>query len=174
MAKANAVTTIEVLDNGNILFDVAGAGSIGFDPDKASDECAREALLLGWKTRIGNAARMERDEAGNPASPSAKFEAIKALVDHYESGVDRWTIRVAGDGSTAVSGLTLQAIANCRFNGDIVKAGEKADAMAGKLGIERKALLAQLANAKDVAREIASLKAAKSKVNADDLLDELC
>lgn len=79
-------------EDGRISISVIGAGSITFDPAKAHPANTAYAAFHGWKQRFVDAAAMSRDtETGKPASPQEKYEAIEALVEHYESGTEKWT-----------------------------------------------------------------------------------
>lgn len=106
--------TVEVkMDGGLILINVLGAGSLTFNPLKAHHAVRDYAAFHGFKQRFVDAAAMSRDtETGAPASPQEKYEAIEALVEHYESGTDKWS-RVAEAGPKG--GYLFEAL--CRVYG---------------------------------------------------------
>ena len=106
--KSNSVITHSVTGN-VITFNVIGFGALKFDTDKVSNECANHAALHGFVQRISDAAAMSRDpKTGKPATPQEKYDAMAALVAHYESGTPEWSRVRAGDGSP--KGQTLRAL----------------------------------------------------------------
>jgi hypothetical protein len=95
--KSNSVITHEIVDN-ELVFTVVGAGKLTFQPQAVSETNRHRAELHGWIQRISDAAAISRDpETGKPATALEKYEAMKALVDHYETGTSEWSrVRVGG------------------------------------------------------------------------------
>jgi hypothetical protein len=110
-AKANSVLTHRV-EEGAIFIKVKDAGELKFVPGLASEACRARAELHGWIQRISDAAALGRDpKSGQPASPQAKLEAMKKLVDHYESGAAEW--RMAGGGGGGSSAIEKALLVRC-------------------------------------------------------------
>lgn len=174
--KSNSVTTHEVRHNGDILFKVVGAGEFLFERSKTSLECRREAETQGWVKRIINMAAIERDpETGLSATPQLKFERMRGMAEHYMTGTTQWRA-VAAAPKADDTGLTLQGIMRA-LGLDLEATEARLAKMAAKLGIERDAAIKRLAQAPDVIKAIAEIKAeraaANSAVNAADLLADL-
>lgn len=171
--RANAVvtTTIDEVTN-RLTFEVRGAGTLTLNLATVSQANRDYAALHGFKQRIADAAAIPRDEDGVAASPLEKYEAMAALIEHYESGAEGWTrARAAGaGGGRDTSGLTLRAMARVWPERD---PEELVAGIMAKRGIDRKAALGVFAKSDKVLAAIAEIKAAASSVDADDLLDEI-
>jgi hypothetical protein len=162
--------------DGNLIASVAGFPDILFDRSKASLECRHFAELKGWKFTLEDAAAKSRTEA-NGFKPSAeeKYNAIKAIADHYMSGVTTWGRRATGEAKED-HGLTILALMRVRGL-DVDGANALVDKIATAKGLDRKAVLANMAakNA-EIIRATADIKAeraAESRINAVDLLSEM-
>ena len=175
--KSNSVMTWKQVD-GKLVCTVVGVGDIAFDPDKASAVNRARAMMHGFKQRLADGAALVRDtETGLPATAQEKFDSIKRLADHYESGSDDWALRTAeprteGDGTWLCKALVALAKA-----ADIPAAEAKVQLFAekkhgGQMGPARKALL----GASDIKAKVLELKAAavpESKLSADDMLNDI-
>lgn len=108
--RSNSVITTEVNASvGTIVFNVRGAGALTLHMERVSAGNKAYAALHGFKQRISDAAAIERNsETGLPASPGDKLAAMRALVEHYESGSPEWATRVARTASEG--GLLLQSL----------------------------------------------------------------
>jgi hypothetical protein len=176
MAKPRAGSMVSVLPthDGNLIAKVAGFPDILFDRSKTSLECKHFAELKGWKFTLEDAAAKSRTEA-NGFKPSAeeKYMAIKALADHYMSGVTVWGRKAVG-GAREDSGLVLMAL--MRVKGwDLDKANAWIARVALAEGIETKAVMANVAKNPDVVRAVGEIKAeraAKAAIDVSDLLGE--
>jgi hypothetical protein len=169
--KSNSVITTEL--KGNVLsFNVLGAGKLDLDLDRLGAAVKMRAVMHGMKQRVSDAAAIPRNtETGLAASPAEKFEAMKALVDHYMSGTNEWSpVRTTGGGAKKDEGLTLAAMRRVWPDRD---AEATVEAIAQKRGIDRRAALALFAQTKEVGAAIAAIKAERATVSADDLLDEM-
>ena len=172
--RSNAVVTVETI-GAHMAFTVAGCGTVTLDLNSLSQPNQQRALIHGMKQRISDAAAIPCDpDTGLPATPAEKFEAISALVEHYNSGTDEWArVRAAGDGSLR-TGQTLTAFANVYYEGDMGKAEVTMLAFETKRGIDRKAALKIWAGSDKIIAEVARMKAEQATtVDADDLLAEL-
>lgn len=77
-----------------ISIDVQGVGTLVMHADRLSDACKVNAIMLGLKNTIVDTAAKSRDPAtGLPASNRAKYDAMKARIEHLESGTDQWAVR---------------------------------------------------------------------------------
>lgn len=108
--RSNSVITTEVNASiGTLVFNVKGAGTLTLHMERVSEQNRSYAALHGFKQRISDAAAIERNsETGLAVSPAAKLAAMKALVEHYESGSPEWATRVARTASEG--GLLLQSL----------------------------------------------------------------
>lgn len=172
MARSNSIISTSI-DNGKITFTVQGAGAITLDLKQVNTDNATRAMHHGFIQRVSDAAALSRDtETGKPASPADKLEAMRRIVDHYNSGSADWSIRAAsGDGASPVAGITLKALAAVQ-NMPLDEMRQRVEALAEKRGITTKALLATLAKQPAVAAKIAEMRA-PAGIDADDLLGEL-
>lgn len=175
--KENSIITVEA--SGTILtLTVLGAGKIAFDAKKASPANRAFAEMHGWKQRLSDAAALPRDKVtGKSATPEEKLAAIKARVEHYESGSTEWNMARAG-GRPASVPPTPEEIASVMMEFGRAATIEAAiallDKLAHKNGIAREGAAAMLAaDAKYMAAVLANrAKAAPSSIDADDLLSE--
>lgn len=113
-ANSTIVTALDV--DGNLVFNVLGAGVVKFHPEKANPVCRAKAERHGWFQRIADAAAMSRtDEDGKIIPPAelakAKFDAISRLITHYETGTAEWSRVAAATGPKG--GLLFKAL--CRM-----------------------------------------------------------
>jgi hypothetical protein len=178
MAKKNATVQITPTHEGNLLVKVLGAGEFVFDRQATSLECRHFAELKGWKFTLEDAAAIERDtETGLSATPQMKFDAIKAIAEHYMSGTTTWgRKRAAGEASPSDEGLTLLAL--MRVKGwDTDAANAWVAKVATAKSIDRKAVLANVRKNPEVILATAAIKAeraaANKNANAADFLAEL-
>jgi len=106
MARENAVfeTTVNVEEK-TVSFKVVGNGNTHvFHMDKAHSANVAYAALHGFKQRlVDNTAISKTDADGSirSAATMAKLreEALLEMIQHYESGVERWNIREPGKGA---------------------------------------------------------------------------
>lgn len=67
-------------------------GELVLDLTKVSAANLDYAAFHGFKQRIADKAALSRDEkSGKPATPEEKLEAMRALVDYYNSGAEGWS-----------------------------------------------------------------------------------
>lgn len=172
--KRKSVVTTQQRESGLIAFVVADIGEIVFDPKKAHVANRAYAEFHGWKQRHVDAAALSHDTTtGKAATPQEKYDAIKALRDHYESGVAEWS--VAGGEGTGRS-LIIEAIAKVKglTYEEAVKTVE-AFAVKSYAGDTKKALAFLRTGERVMAAmdEIRKSRAAKPAIDADAALAEL-
>lgn len=161
--KSNQV--IDTRLDGNVLtFTVKSVGELAFDVTKAHAANRAQAEFHGWIQRISDAAAIGRDpKTGASASPQQKFDAMKALVDHYESGVDQWS-RVATAGPKG--GYLFEAL--CEMFASVKSEAEVRTFLDGLTRREQDALRED----DTVAPIIARIKAAKIKPEEEEARKE--
>lgn len=134
--------------------------------DSLSDEIRTAAMMHGLKQKLVDAAAIARNpDTGRSATPDDKYNAVREVYDRITQSDGTWNKGRTGEGSGAGNGLLLSALMELRG-----LPREKVEAYLADKTKEQKAALRD--NAK-VAPIIARLKAARSKVNSDDLLGEL-
>jgi len=170
MARANSIITTAI-NADTITFTVAGAGELKLDLHNISSDVATRAMHHGLIQRISDAAALSRNpENGQPASPADKLEAMRRLVDHYNTGSAEWGIR-APAAERGEGGLTLRAVAAVQ-GVTVDEMRTRLEGLAEKRETTVRAILAKLATQADVAAKIAELRG-PAAVDADDLLGEL-
>lgn len=99
---------------GKILFSFEGAENILFDSAKVHASLHSVAEMHGWEQRLrDNAAiaRKQKDGTIITVTEAMRRAAVLELVEHYESGSEKWAIRTAG---FAAQNATWLAIAEKR------------------------------------------------------------
>lgn len=163
--RANSIISKRVWQ-GNREYTVHGVGTLVVYPDKMSAECRAYAMGHGIDQRVCDAAALSRDTStGKSATPQEKFEAMRRIVDHLNSGSTDWAIRVAAS-SGPDAGLTLQAMMRA-----LGKSLDGVEALIAatmtKRGVERGEALKIWANAKQVAQAILDIKRERAEGGAD-------
>lgn len=161
----------EVLLAGNVL------GSATLDVEKVSATNRARFMKFGVQQRIADGGAVEREvERGgekirrtDAEMAQMRLERVTALVNHYSTGTEEWALRVAAAGVDA--GLTIMAIMAWKAC-DVTAANAYVDNLAAKRGIERVEALRLFAGTKQVADEMAKIRAARATVDGDDLIDE--
>lgn len=96
-----------VTQAGLMVFKVPGAGEFRVNPLELSADIQKRAMYHGIKQRISDKAAIGRDKAtGKSATPAEKFEAMKALADHWAQGGD-WAMDRTGGGARGPSAETM-------------------------------------------------------------------
>ena len=133
--------------------------------DTLSPEIQRDAMLHGLKAKLVDAAAIARNtDTGRSATIDDKYDAVKVIFDRITSANGTWN-QSRGDGTGAASGLLVRAIMQLQS-----KPRATVEAFLEAKTKEQKAALR--ANPK-IAAIIASMQAAASKVDSDELLSEL-
>lgn len=154
---------------------VAGVGDIAFDLNKVSEAVKTKACLFGFaQVRLVDAAAIPRDkETGRSATPQEKYDAIKALVDHYHTGTEEWSRKSAGGGVKQDDGLIITAMCNVLTGGDVDKANLLVSKWGETHGLDRRASLKAWADTEKVAEEMGRIRAQRAKGDADAMVAEM-
>jgi hypothetical protein len=169
--RANSVITTSI-DGDVMRFAVLGQPTLQLDIVLVSEQNRSRAMLHGFKQRVSDAAAIPADmQTGKPASPREKWEAMKAIVDHLNSGASEWNIKRAEGGFGGV-GIVLQAVANLKKT-TVEELEKQLAVIAAREGVEFPAIVKRLGGSAAVIREVARLKAERAGVDSDELLDEL-
>jgi hypothetical protein len=171
--RVNSIITVTRFDN-KLTFAFAGVGQFVFDPDRVSAENRARAMIHGFEQRIRDAAALSADrDTGKSATPQAKFDAAKRIVDHLMSGATDWNLKAAAP-SGIDAGLTIQAI--MRVYGKTLEQVEAIIlATQTKREIDRTASLKLWASSDKVAKAILDIKRERleTATDSDDLIDEI-
>lgn len=174
-ARAGSIISTQRMD-GKLIFNVAGAGTLTLDPDKVSAENRSRAMYHGFEQRVRDAGALLRNpDNGATASPADKLASMARIVEHLMSGATEWTIKTGVGAKGDDTGLTIMALMRVKGWG-IDQANAQVDKIALAKGLERKDVLANLAKNPDIIRAVGEIKAeraAKSAIDAGDLLDEM-
>jgi len=164
--KSNSVITSNVID-GKLVIAVNGHANLVVDPTMLSAPVRERALFHGLNARIIDAAAKSRDSAtGKPAPTVDKYNAMKALVEHYISGSEDWSPK-----RSERTGSTDSLLTRCLGELFPNKSADELRAfVTSKTKVERDAMLLN-ANIKAIADRIRAEQT--STVNSDALLEEL-
>ena len=165
-------------DFSKVTFEIRGMQDLVLDMSALHPDILKRAAAVGMaQVRIIDAAAVSRDDgAGGVRSVAEmlelKRERMEALISHYMTGTAEWTQKRAagGGGAKDTSGITLQAMRRVWPDKDCEGLAFKLET---KRGISRKEAYAEFAKTKEVAAAIAAIKAERSTMSADDLLDEM-
>src|SRR5262249_13134234 len=141
------------------------------------------AEFHGWKARLMERAAVEADPKSGKTSARAKWEKLKATIDHYESGAEAWELTVAsvqGGKGPNLGRLMRAMIALGKFevregetDGGVDRFNARLTGLAEKNGIERDLVVRRLWDSRDISVKVAELRAhdrASQAANADALL----
>lgn len=169
VTKSSRIGRAYDLTKRTITFTVPGVSTpLVLEMDKVSEACRTYAGYHGFGQRIGDAAAMERAaRGGKSATPQEKWDAMNALVAHYNSGAEGWSPKAADRiGSDEI--LLARALAVVKPDKDPAKIREY---VAGLTKAQRTALMTQNAEVK-AAVELLQAESVKD-INTDDLLAAL-
>ncbi len=134
MAQRSTVSTEIRRDNEGtpmaLVITVDGHEPIIVNPATLALDIQREAIVHGLKQKLIDAAALERDEHGRPASATDKYNAILAVYNRITDEEDpQWNGRAEGDG-TSGAGLLVRAVAEATGQSvadvaDVVKGWDK-------------------------------------------------
>lgn len=180
--RSNSAYSFAVRD-GKLVWHYAGIGTLTFDASKASATNRARAMMHGFKQRIIDAAALDADKATGKTDPQAKYDEMKRVIDHLESGAEEWNLKPQASTSTAASYVTKALIALGTYQDHDVSDAEKANAFVQKVSkIEKLGLKGEMGKARDwlekssktIRDKIAELRAAETPaVDADAALGEL-
>jgi hypothetical protein len=165
--KSNSVITTSVNEAlTRIEFTVKDAGTLVLDLERLHRAILARATVHGMTQRISDAAAISRNpETGKPASAMDKLSAMRALVDHYQSGTEEWS-RKRSEPAAYTNGLLSEVLKRAYPNKD---AERIAAYLKGLKPSERAALLVSPKLA-PIAEQVRAEAAASSKVDTDALL----
>jgi hypothetical protein len=117
-AKSNSVVTQELVEvEGQVLgimFKVkAGEQTLTttLELEKMSESNRKRALLHWLVQRVSDRAAIARNtESGKSATPEEKFNAMRELVEFYNTGTEEWAIAGKGPGPSAELTLLVNAL----------------------------------------------------------------
>lgn len=97
VTKSSRIGRTYDLTKRTITFTVPGVSEpLVLNLDSVSAACREYAQYHGFGQRIGDAAAMERAaRGGKSATPQEKWDAMSALVGHYNSGAEGWSPKAA-------------------------------------------------------------------------------
>lgn len=178
--KSNSVVTHSMQD-GNIVFNVLGAGRLVFDPNRVSAENRARAMIHGFVQRISDgAARLKDTKTGASASPEEKLAMMARIAEHLMSGTTEWNLRAApATPKGPDAGLVIQAMIRALAGVPDVDAAERVFAKQVALGkfASRDEAIAAWAKSRQVADAVkvilAERAAAAANLDAEDMLAEL-
>lgn len=129
-----------------VTFTVPGVSApLVLELDRVSDACRTYAAYHGFGQRCGDAAAIERAAHGGKTAPAqAKWDAIRALVEHYNSGAEGWSPK-ASDRIGSDELLLARALQAIRPEKDPAKIREY---VSGLSKAQRTALMTQNAEVK--------------------------
>ncbi len=98
---------------------------------------------------------------------------MRRIVDAYNSGTPDWSLKSAGGGAKQPdAGLIIMAIIRAGLASDVDDANVKVAAISTKRSIDRAASLRVWGGSDKVIAAMSDILAERSKVNADDLVNE--
>jgi hypothetical protein len=153
-------------EKGIVEFAVEGFPALTVYVSRMSDENRAYATLHGVAQKVGDAAALERDPVtGRSASAKEKWEAMKEIADHLNSGSKDWNPGGRAARGSGPDALLLRALV-------VLYPAKSEEALRAfldaKSPAERKALLASR-KVQDIVATFHEVKA----VDTDSLLSEL-
>lgn len=180
MARENAVfeTTINAEEK-TISFRVVGNGNIHvFSMEKAHSANVAYAALHGFKQRlVDNTAISKTNPDGTIRSAAimAKLreEALLEMIQHYESGTERWNVREPGKGGAKKPAIDVDLVIRAAVavkGGSVSYADMRAylQRRAAAAGCGLDAIATSLANDPKVAAAIAEIRRAEADTSLID------
>ena len=126
--RSNSVVTTE-LEGNELRFTVVGKdtkaiGTVALDLTKVHNDIKARAVVHGLKQRITDATAMSRvlvNGVETNATPQAKLEAMRQLVEHYNSGAAEWRIKGQGERIGSDEVLLVRALGEVYPEKDVDK-----------------------------------------------------
>ena len=180
MARENAVFDVKIDAAANtVTFKVVGNGNAHIlHMDKVHSANVAYAALHGMKQRcVDNSALNRADKDGKVRSPEEQArlreEALVAMIQHYESGVERWNLREPGAGGARKPGIDVDIVIRAAVavkGGAVSYADMRAYLMrrATAAGCGLDAIAMSLANDPKVAAAIAEIRRAEADISLID------
>lgn len=149
--------------NGSVTLKFPGHGNVKVVLADCHSAVQDYSMLYGMMVRLTRATAVSRSDGTKVKSAKEmlleKFEAAKALADHYNSGNESWETRARAEKPDS---LLAQALAEW--------SKKPLDHVQAKLAAMSKADRTKLASHAEIAPIYARLLAEQSTVSADDLL----
>ena len=180
MARENAVFDVKIDAAANtVTFKVVGNGNTHvLHMEKVHSANVAYAALHGMKQRcVDNSALNRADKDGKVRSPEEQArlreEALVAMIEHYESGVERWNLREPGAGGTKKPTIDVDIVIRAAVavkGGSVSYADMRAylQRRATTAGCGLDAIAASLANDPKVAAAIAEIRQAEADTSLID------
>ena len=189
MARENAVFEVKINAAENtVAFRVVGNGNTHIlHMDKVHSANVAYAALHGMKQRcVDNSAINRADKDGKVRSPEEQArlreEALVAMIQHYESGVERWNLREPGTSGARKPEVDVDLVIRAAVaanGGAVTYAYVRAYLMrrATTAGCGLEAVAMSLANDPKVAAAIAEIRRAEADMSLingweDDIAEE--
>jgi hypothetical protein len=173
--RENSAYAFSVKD-GKMVFDYPGIGVLTFDPSKVSATNRARAMNHGLKQRIVDAAAKDAKDDGK-TDPQEKFDGMKRVIEHLESGTEDWNLKPTVGTTGPASYVTKALVALGTYQGTDVSTTELANAFVQRVSkIEKLNLKGEMGKARDwleksskvIRDKIAELRAAETPaVDAD-------
>ncbi len=175
-AKSNSVVTSKVSEDGRTIdITVLGAGVLTLLLDGIHADNKARAMCMGLVSRVVDKAALPCDPTtGKPATPEMKFEAMRPIVEHLNSGSADWSPeRAKGAGRPKSDGFDPILIAAvCEATGwDEAKLREHIKSKAGGKDV---AYLAALGGSRKVSPIVERMRAELASglgLDGDELLE---
>ena len=171
--RVNSSYSFATVD-GKQEFTFGTIGKLVFDPALVSAENRARAMMHGFKQRIIDNAAIKAEDNGK-VNVQDKFDAMRQIIDHLESGATDWNVKQAARATGPDAGLLIRALIEMGKTASVEAANVLFERLAAKREITREEAIKLLWDAKDVGLKVAELRAEArtGKVDADDLLDDL-
>lgn len=178
--KANTIVTHRVVRENVLGFTVIGYPEIEMDLTKVHEDNRAYAEYHGWAQRVPDKAAIgQADKDGRIRAVSErnrlKYDAMRRIVDHYQSGSADWTMRAAasGDRGGLDHALTIAAVAAVQGVGQEI-VHEYVKRQAERMNVSRTAVLDTLAGTARFAEKIAEMRRTRTAgVDVEEMLAEL-
>lgn len=168
MKENQSVKPVIDMAQGSVVFEVRNHTPLRLDMAKVHEDNVKRAAFVGMaQVRIVDAAAVPvQDSKGNLRTPAQrdelKYNRMKALIDHYESGSALWSPKAQAIGPVDKSELIREAL-------------KRLNVPEAKIADMDKAKLAFLATGKAVATMMLTIASERvvAVVDADAELDAL-
>lgn len=176
MKENQSVKPIIEMDKDQIVFEVRNKTPLILHMDKVHVDNIKRAAFVGMaQVRIVDAAAVGMaDKDGRIISATErqdmKYNRMKALIEHYESGTPEWSRK--GVGAPDKSAIILRALAQVR-GAEVAEVLDLATKYAeAKHAGDLKKALRVLAQDPKVAQAVTAIETAGARLDADSELDE--
>ena len=159
---------------GRLHFVFRDGTKLVFTPMLCSQTVRAEAERNGWHQRLIDKMAMDADAHGGDrrAQMAARQEALRALIQHYESGTESWNLASGprGENSERLVLLALQRVFPERAPGQ-AEASAMVDTLAAKRGLDRAGAVKLWAQSQQIAKAMVEIRAEEAAQRASGLAD---